>query len=553
MVAIEVTFLTGRFVAAAHHDRRTAEWPPHPARLFSALVATWADSDQPDLEERRALEWLESQDHPSIHASQATPRSTLTHFVPVNDARIFSQTSYDRRANRIEELSIQIEEGSESLPARQLKSLRTQLRKQRDVDQMVSSVGTTPIRSAIDLMPPGWITASGDVRTGQARVYPSVTPDEPLVTYSWRGNPSEPTIASLDGLCARLTRLGHSSSLVSCRVVPHPRKPNYIPGPGNEVMRSIRSGQLQALEGEYDKHKGSRPRTLPYTSVRYKQAQDETEEIVVHPDTAGDWLVFAFNRHGRRFPSTLAVDVATALRGAVFHYATDPIPEGLAGHRRDGTPSVHPHVAFLPLPWVSHQHSDGRLMGAAIAIPHSLDNRSRQALYRAIGKWENDKGGRLVLTLGSRGRLEMQRVVGPTTLVTLRQTLWSRKSRTWISATPIALPTHPGPLSTGTAHARSRAWARAAKAMVKACHHIGLPEPTRIDLSLAPVVAGSRPAPAFPPFRQPGRGGRPVARRLVHARVTFDRAVKGPVVLGAGRYLGLGLMKPVTAARLTNE
>ena len=45
---IEVNFLTGRFVATCHNDRRQPEWPPHPARLFSALVAAWADADEPD-------------------------------------------------------------------------------------------------------------------------------------------------------------------------------------------------------------------------------------------------------------------------------------------------------------------------------------------------------------------------------------------------------------------------------------------------------------------------------------------------------------------------
>ena len=40
MLAIEVTFLTGRYVATAYNTRTESEWPPHPARLFSALAAT---------------------------------------------------------------------------------------------------------------------------------------------------------------------------------------------------------------------------------------------------------------------------------------------------------------------------------------------------------------------------------------------------------------------------------------------------------------------------------------------------------------------------------
>ena len=90
-IGIEVNFLTGRFVATCHNDRRQPEWPPHPARLFSALVAAWADTEAPDVAERAALEWLESQAPPGIAASEAVPRKVVSHFVPVNDAFVISR------------------------------------------------------------------------------------------------------------------------------------------------------------------------------------------------------------------------------------------------------------------------------------------------------------------------------------------------------------------------------------------------------------------------------------------------------------------------------
>ena len=550
MLTIEVNFLTGRYVATAHHDRTSPEWPPHPARLFSALVATWADSDDPDPRERQALEWLESQPPPSIRASEATPRSTATHFVPVNDARIFSQRSYDNRARRIEVLLAEINEArSRGTTQTKLTSLDTKLRKQQDVSQMISSVGNTPVRSAVNIMPPGWMSTSKDVRTGQARSYPSVTPTEPRVTYVWNTEPADAAANTIDGLCARLTRLGHSSSLVSCRVVQEHPHPSYVPGVGGEVLRSVRSGQLAALEREFEKHLGSRPRILPFTPVRYRKVETSSaDHPVLQPDTAGEWLVTAFVSKSRKYPSIRTVDIARALRGAIFHHAADPLPEGLSGHRRDGTASSDPHVGFLPLPWVAHKHADGRLMGVAISMPESLDTESRRALLHAVGRWESARASDrdpLVLTLGKRGTVEMVRVVGTSSLVTLRPAPWRRASRRWLTATPIALPAHPGPLGKGTAAARSKAWARAEQAIVDSCHHIGLPEPTEVVASLAPLIPGARPAPSFPAFHQPGRGGKPVARRLVHASVGFEDPVVGPMVLGAGRYLGLGLMRPM--------
>ncbi len=554
MLSIEVNFLTGRYVATAHHDRNSPEWPPHPARLFSALVATWADSDEPDVGERQVIEWLESQPPPSIRASEATPRTPATHFVPVNDARIVPKGSYKTRSDKIVDLKARIREAKvNDLPARTQKSLRTQLAKQRDVSKMVTLVGKTAVRTAVDMMPQGWVTTPNAVRTGQARVYPSCTPSEPRVTYLWHAEPTDDTIRDLDGLCARLTRLGHSSSLVSCRVVSDHPAPNHIPGEGAITLRAVRSGQLAALEQEYLKHEASKPRALPFTPVRYRQVQPASPELpLVKPDTAGDWLVLAFSQGSKRFPSTMAADIATALRGAVFHHAADPMPEGLSGHRRDGRPSTNPHVAFLPLPWVGHEHSDGRLMGAAISIPDQLDDESRRHLLRAIGTWES-VADPLTLTLGRRGIMRMKRVIGISDLVTLRAGLWNRRSRRWVTATPIALPTHPGPLGRGTASARSKAWARAEQAVIASCRHVGLPEPVEVVVGLAPLIPGARPAPTFPAFRQRGPGGKPVARRLVHASVAFDRPVAGPLVLGAGRYLGLGLMRPMTVTEAKNE
>ena len=96
MLAIEVSFLTGRYVATAYNTRTEGEWPPHPARLFSALVAThFADgsSAAESTGERDALEWLEGQGAPDIAASQASRRDVATVFVPVNDV---ASTDVDR-------------------------------------------------------------------------------------------------------------------------------------------------------------------------------------------------------------------------------------------------------------------------------------------------------------------------------------------------------------------------------------------------------------------------------------------------------------------------
>src|SRR5580658_294793 len=85
MFAIAVDLLCERYTATYFNDRSEPEWPPHPARLFSAMTAAWADADEPDPAERNALGWLERQPPPDVTCSSERRRQVVTHFVPVND------------------------------------------------------------------------------------------------------------------------------------------------------------------------------------------------------------------------------------------------------------------------------------------------------------------------------------------------------------------------------------------------------------------------------------------------------------------------------------
>ncbi len=206
MIAIEVMLLTGRYVATAHHDRREHEWPPHPARLFSALVATWADAEVPDAGERRALEWLERQDAPAIAASRfedVAVRRPVSHFVPVNDASVVAGAQYRRRvehlADYLDEHYREIESNGGEM-TRVVERLRDKIDKERDVASMVGPVGTTNPRAAAALLPEG--------RGKQERQFPSVTPDCSRVTYIWEAAPASEVAEVLDGAGAKSIAAG---------------------------------------------------------------------------------------------------------------------------------------------------------------------------------------------------------------------------------------------------------------------------------------------------------------------------------------------------------
>ena len=76
------------------------------------------------------------------------------------------------------------------------------------------------------------------------------------------------------------------------------------------------------------------------------------------------------------------------------------------------------------------------------------------------------------------------------------------------------------------------------------CENIGLPAPVAVRVEKTPFFFGSLRA-------MPGQGGFPQLRKgtfQVHAAIVFDRPVMGPLLLGAGRFRGYGLMRPWKAA-----
>ena len=135
---------------------------------------------------------------------------------------------------------------------------------------------------------------------------------------------------------------------------------------------------------------------------------------------------------------------------------------------------------------------------------------------------------------------------------------WCRPARRWLSVTPIALDRFPGNLRSREPRARERAEAEAAASVARACVFAGLAElPGQVRVTIRLDLPWS----AFPPARQadepgarqfPGyQTGTGTPRACVHAEIEFDEPVEGPVLVGAGRYLGYGLClaRPATGMR----
>jgi CRISPR-associated protein Csb2 len=239
------------------------------------------------------------------------------------------------------------------------------------------------------------------------------------------------------------------------------------------------------------------------------------------------------------------MDVARALRAALLEAngAAGALPSVLSGHKMDGGPSDRPHVAFVACPFVGHTHADGSVQGCAIVLPRDIDEDNRRKLLLLIATWEKKTARDGLVELAGEGfpALRLARV-GTSDKQALSPSRWCRPSVRFVTATPIALDRHPGNLRSNSAHAAHKATVEAQRTIADACERIGLPRPVTVEISLAPMLPGAQPVRAFRSW--PSRPGRYVRAR-VHADILFDRPVRGPVLLGAGRYFGLGLCLPV--------
>jgi len=484
--ALEVQFLTDAYRASSPWGG--AEWPPHPERLYSALVLAWAESGKPD-EERAALLWLERQPPPVIEAdglSDVATRDDPIVFVPPNGMS-----------------------------------------------------GAT-------------LTALPSSRKRAARQFEASLPAEPLVRFFWPTATPEPAVRmGLATLAGRVASLGHSGSLVRCAVVEAAPDPTRSWQPLNAAassldgihrLRVMFEGRLDDLEAAYARGERPQPRvTVPYVPPGGQSADEPIASVF---GDVNDW--FIFEDVGGFCPDLVAYPrVAQVARNALLAYSPQqPAPEVLSGHGEGGNPSQRPHVAIVPLADLGWPHSAGRLLGLAFILPRHLQFDSRQVVLEAIARFArssstgDDLEGRL--TFGRAGEWRLRRTAAPSR-ASLRPDRWCATSASWASALPVVLDRFP----------KSGDPTEEAEIIAAACTHVGLPEPVELELHAHAAVRGAPSAkqrahtPAWADWSFPP-GSWLAGRPRRHVVLRFDTPVCGPVILGAGRYQGLGLCLPMT-------
>jgi len=381
MLCLEVELLTGVYRAALP-DGSSAEWPPHPERVFSALVQALGDGGS-DPVERSALEWLERQEPPSIEADlpdHACVRDTPIVYVPPNDqAGVWINRFPERR--------------------RQARGFRAVVPQHPIVRFFWSLPPAHDEGMALDQIASRLAAIGHSASLVRAHFRNDLTPDG---TRLWRP---------------------HHTGDTSVRI-PHRGRLSRL----EDWLRNARRPQGGA--------------TQRYRSPGAPEPLVPPESWFGGP---GDWFVFE-DDDGPFRPDILGfAHVAQRVRHALMQLGPQPVPNVISGHRPDGGPILNPHLAIVPLQNVGWPYSDGGLLGFALIFPRGLGRDERTSALRAVAAFARvDQGEQSsIVQLTTHDAWEVVRAATPAR-ASLRPNRWCSSARTWASVTPVLLDRFPG-------------------------------------------------------------------------------------------------------------
>lgn len=459
------------------------EYPPSPLRVFQALVAgayTGAYAqDQPD-QKRQALEWLEQQAPPLIVAPPFRELQGFDLYVPNNDADKFPD-----RAKRL----------------------------------------------VLKVVRPVW--------WGEGAV----------LHYLWRLDtpPDDSVLETLQREVRRLSVLGRGTdwvvseaSMVTDGELPSFLGQKYSPDPSARGVRRLRvpmKGSLESLSRLYaarlkftEMYEIPDRSALVFREVTYRtdalndggQKRPFAAFALVAPDAS------ALEQKRRAFWHTQIARVAAMVRHTAIQAARQSrqsFPGGaerfVAGHASGEDNEPLARFSYLPLPTTNHPYADGGVRRVIIAEPAGGDGRYARWIQRALDVQP------LVRERDQRTLAELSSSLSKAdeNLIDL-YTKHTRGARTWLSATPVILPGHD-----------DGKYAKALKLFRKALEDVRISESLveEVRLQKAPLLPGSaHPLAYFMPeyMRQ---------YSAWHVVIRFTRPFYGPLAIGVGRHIGLGL------------
>ncbi len=487
-----------RFHEGRYHG--TGPWPPAPARLFQALVAGAGLSGPLPPEACRALEWLEARPGPWIGAPVAISGQRLRWFVPQNDADAV-QADLNRLGKIRSGKWVQPRLFARDIPLFYAWSVSA------GVEDVAAARAVAGLADHLYQLGRGI-----DLAWAWADILEAAAWEHLLSTYP--GRVHRPTPGGREGLA------------LAC------------PQPGS--LESLRA-RHRAMGERFGTRQRGRVRSTVWTQpppARFARVVYDGAPFRRVYELRGAAAADApFVPHD---PERVTALVVAIRDGAVARLTTalpelrDTVRRSLVGRRPDGSDAAPPgaRVRLVPLPSAGHAQADGRIRRVLVEVPAACPLDAGDVDWACSG---------LVLAEPALG---LDVALQPAADGSSWEARYAVAASVWQTLTPAALPFVPpgsggddpraGPRVDGGIPRRGRA----AAAVLQALRHVGVrSRVASLRVQREPFFSGGLRAEAYASPRFDGG-------RLWHVEVTFAEPVAGPVVLGDGRFLGLGVMLP---------
>src|SRR5262249_47622377 len=213
----------------------------------------------------------------------------------------------------------------------------------------------------------------------------------------------------------------------------------------------------------------------------------------------------------------------------------DKIHNVIVGRRDASEADKAARGRIPPLPSIGHRHTDHAIRRILVEIPPNCPLRADDVEWAFFGLPLVSDQGEILCELAATaegGMLAHYGIEG------------AAPARLWRTVTPASLPQKAvrRRIDPARRHVEAKGGAERAKeedkavsAVMQALRHAGMPAgPLAVRVQREPFEAKGQRAESFAP------GTRFVKERLWHVEMALAEAVQGPLILGDGRYLGLG-------------
>ncbi|MDT7838345.1 type I-G CRISPR-associated protein Csb2 [Aquabacterium sp. OR-4] len=477
------------------------EWPPAPARIFQAMVAGVARGHNLPEPVVPGLRWLEALPPPVIAAPRHTVGQAVALYVPNNDADAVADPS-------------------------DVSSIRTAKQVQPSLFNAAQPLlyawrlpeGDCPEQAMVDSAHAVYQLGRGvDMAWADARVLPEDELQTVLLHY--RGIVHQP-----------------SSDTRAGRNLPCP-----MPGALDSLVLRHRAPRLR-VEGVGKKARvlftnAPKPR---FASVSYAPSRRLALYDLRAHGTTKPWPWPWPQHRAAALVENVRDAAADRLRQALPD-AAEAIERSLIGRAADGSGGVPlaQRVHIVPLPSIGSVHADQAIRRVLVEIPGGCPLAAEDLDWAFSGLQAID---------GDTGEVAPWMLTRSDQAVMLAH--YTVPSQHWQSVTPLALPEaaarrridparHKDAAEAKRADERLAEEGRAVAAVHRALRHAGVPAlAVQVRVQREPFTAHGKRSEPF------AEGSRFAKERLWHVALCFDRPVSGPLAIGDGRFLGLGVLAP---------